>query len=68
MSGDDLCYAKAKQRGQKTFTLVEQDRTSVEAIAYWILLNIRTAPREKLQQALDDCIQWREFSVQKEAD
>lgn len=29
---DSQVHAKAKQRGQKTFTLVEQDRTTVKTI------------------------------------
>ena len=65
---DSLCHAKAKARGQKTFTLVAQDRSSVQTIAYWILLNIETCPAEKLHQAIDDCIAMREFPNKKNAD
>jgi hypothetical protein len=65
---DTNCHAKAKARNQRTFTLVEQDRSTVETIAYWILLNIRTCPAEKLHKAIDDCVAMRDFPNQKNAD
>jgi acyl-ACP thioesterase len=65
---DTRCFAKAKQRNQRTFTVVEQDCTAVPTIAYWILLNIETAPPEKLRQALEDCIAMRAFPAKKYAD
>lgn len=65
---DTQCHAKAKARKQRTFTLVEQDRSTVETIAHWIYLNIRTAPEAKLQEALHSCILMRDFSPQKDAD
>lgn len=65
---DDACHAKAKARGQRTFTLVEQDLSTVKTIAHWIYLNIETAPAEKLREALEDCITMRDFSPRKEAD
>lgn len=65
---DSIIHARAKARNQATFTLVEQDKTAVETIAYWILKNIRTAPPEKLHDALDACIRMREFPGQKSAD
>lgn len=65
---DTNVHARAKQRGQRTFTLVEQDRTAVETIAFWIYLNIHTAPPEKLHEALDSCILMREFAAVKNAD
>jgi hypothetical protein len=65
---DTQCHAKAKARGQRTFTLVEQDASSVKTIAHWIYLNIETAPPEKLHEALDDCIAMREFPNKKNAD
>jgi len=65
---DNLCFAKAKQRGQKTFTLVAQDASAVKTIAHWIYLNIETCPAEKLHQAIDDCIAMREFPNKKNAD
>ncbi len=66
--GDSRVHAKAKARGQRTFTLVEQDASTVKTIAHWIYLNIETAPPEKLREALDDCIAMREFPNKKNAD
>lgn len=65
---DSVVHARAKQRGQRTFTLVEQDRTAVETIAFWIQQNIRTAPPEKLHDALQRCIDMRDFPHPKSAD
>jgi hypothetical protein len=65
---DSNIHARAKQRHQRTFTLVEQDRTTVETIAHWIYLNIHTAPPEKLHSALDTCLEMREFAAVKNAD
>lgn len=65
---DTNCHAKAKQRGQKTFTLVEQDASAVKTIAHWIYLNIETAPAAKLHQAIDDCVVMRDFPNKKNAD
>jgi hypothetical protein len=50
---DTQCHARAKARGQATFTVVEQDITAPETICEWIKLNIHTAPLAKLQEALD---------------
>jgi hypothetical protein len=68
LNTDAQIHARAKERGQRTFTLVEQDRSSVEVIAYWILMNIHTAPSEKLHDALDVCLEMREFAAVKDAD
>jgi hypothetical protein len=65
---DTACHALAKQRGQRTFTLVEQDASTVKTIAHWIYLNIETAPPEKLKEALDACINMRDFPNKKNAD
>lgn len=65
---DATVFSKAQSRGQKTWTLVEQDATAVETIAHWIALNILTAPPEKLRRALEDCIAWRGFPSKKTAD
>ncbi len=65
---DTNIHARAKQRGQRTFTLVEQDASAVETIAEWIKLNIRTAPGPKLHDALETCIEMRAFPGQKNAD
>ena len=65
---DTAIHARAKDRNQRTFTLVEQDRSSVEVIAYWILMNIHTAPAEKLYRALNTCLEMREYAAVKNAD
>ena len=66
--GSETKVPLAKQRGQRTFTIVEQDATAVETIAYWILKNINTAPPKKLRDALEDCIAMRDFPAKKAAD
>jgi hypothetical protein len=65
---DSTCHAKAQQRGQGTFTLVEQDRSAPSTICWWILQNIETCPADKLRQALEDAIKWRDFPKRKTAD
>lgn len=65
---DTQCYARAKSRGQRTFTVVEQDATAVKTIAHWIYLNIETAPAKKLHEALDSCVLMRTFAHKKNAD
>lgn len=65
---DSQCHAKAKSRGQKTFTLVEQDVTTVETVAFWIMRNIHTAPEAKLRDALESCLAMRDFPNKKQAD
>jgi hypothetical protein len=65
---DTEVHARAKARNQRTFTLVEQDMTSVEVIAYWILKNIHTAPAQKLHDAVEICLEMREFGAVKHAD
>jgi hypothetical protein len=65
---DNRCFAKAKQRGQRTFTVIEQDKTAPSTIAWWILQNIETAPAEKLHEALQDAIDMRAYPNRKAAD
>lgn len=65
---DTAIHARAKTRGQRTFTLVEQDASAVDTIAYWILRNIHTAPPAKLHDALETCILMRDFPKKKTAD
>jgi hypothetical protein len=67
IAGDE-CYQRAKSRNQLTFTLIEQDRSSVQTIAFWILQNIQTAPEEKLYDALGIAIRMRDYSAVKDAD
>jgi hypothetical protein len=65
---DTQCHARAKSRGQRTFTLVEQDVTTPKVICEWIKENIETAPRQKLLEALDSAILMRDFPGRKHAD
>lgn len=65
---DTQYHARAKRRGQRTFTVVEQDATAVKTIAHWIYLNIETAPAEKLHEAIDSCVRMRYFENKKNAD
>lgn len=62
------CVQKAKARGDLTFTLVGQDFSSPEVIAYWIMKNIMTCPRKKLVEALDKAIRMRGLPNRKAAD
>ena len=64
---------RESQAAQSTYILYTRRARSkhvVEtiAIAYWILLNIRTCPAAKLHQAIDDCVAMRDFPTQKNAD
>ena len=65
---DTAIHAKAKRRGQETFTLVEQDITAVRTIAHWIELNIETAPEAKLRDALEKCLRMRNWKNKKVPD
>lgn len=64
----DKCYVKAKMRGEHTFTLVGQDRTSPSVVCEWIKQNIETAPPNKLRLALKDALEMRETRNRKAAD
>lgn len=65
---DTVIHANAKNRGEKTFTLIERDPTTVETIAFWVLKNIHTAPSKKLHDALEIAIQMRDFPNKKNAE
>lgn len=65
---DTQVHAKAKARGQETFTLVAQDRTAPRTILYWIQENFETAPPEKLRNAFERALRMREFLGRKWAD
>lgn len=65
---DCACYEKAQKRGDHTFTLVGQDRTSPRVIAFWILENMENAPAEKLRCALEDALAMRDTHKRKWAD
>jgi hypothetical protein len=65
---DTLCFTRAKERGQRTFTLVEQDESSPLLICLWIAENIETAPWEKLVNALETAFAMRSYGARKTAD
>lgn len=65
---DTAIHARAKKRGQETFTVVEQDITAVQTIAYWIMLNIEQAPEAKLRDALEKCLRMRNWKNKKVPD
>lgn len=62
---DTNCHARAKQRNQETFTLVEQDITTVRTIAHWIYENIEQASEAKLRDALEGYLRMRKFPNRK---
>jgi hypothetical protein len=63
---DDNCFIKAKARGQRTFTLVEQDMLSPAVIGEWIKLAlINGTSAEKIHQAVDDAIAMRDSKIGK---
>ncbi len=65
---DTIVHARAKQRGQATFTLVEQDRTAPQTICHWITANIETAPEDKLRTALEAALKFRKHPNRKDPD
>jgi hypothetical protein len=65
---DNACILRARQRGDKTFTLVGQDRSSPKTICFWIMENIETCPADKLLDALKDALLMRETAFRKNAD
>lgn len=63
---DNKCFEKARSRGQRTFTLVEQDVMAPIVIGEWIKQGIYTGvPREKLHAAIDDACDMRDSMVGK---
>lgn len=64
---DNSCFRKAQERQQRTFTLVEQDRSASKAILYWILLNWDTCPAAKLEDAFEDALAMRDSAIPKKA-
>jgi hypothetical protein len=65
---DTQVHARAKQRGQRTFTIVEQDITAPATICEWITRNIETASDAKLRDALESALEMRKFEKRKAAD
>lgn len=62
------CREKAEIRGDETFTLVGQDRSSPRTICFWIMENIETCPPQKLVAALNDAIRMTRTPKRKNAD
>lgn len=62
---DAACFIRAQQRGQGTFTLVEQDRTAPAVVLDWIARNFATAPANKLRDAFETALRWRDSNVAK---
>ena len=62
---DDECHVKAKERGQQTFTLVEQDASAPKTILFWIILNWDTCPIAKLRDAFEDALCMKASTVPK---
>jgi hypothetical protein len=67
MTNDD-CIKKAKERGDKIFSLVGQDLSSPTVICEWMKQNIETAPIAKLRNALEVAIEMRQTRNRKRAD
>ncbi len=65
---DAECFHKARSRGQRTFTLVEQDFSSPKTILYWILLNFDTLSDEKATDAFEDALAMRRYPKRKNPD
>jgi hypothetical protein len=65
---DAGCFARAQARGEQTFTLVAQDRSTPRTICFWIMENIETTPDEKLLDALKDALAMRVHPNRKAAD
>ena len=66
--GDRSSFDKAWKKGEQTFTLRAQDRTSTRCIAFWIMENIDSAPEEKLRHALEDALRTRKWRKRRWAD
>jgi len=65
---DEVCFVKARSRGQQTFTLVAQDITAARTIMFWLMENIETAPDEKLRDAFEDALRMRHYGNRRYAD
>lgn len=65
---DAECFRKASERGDATFTVVGQDRSSPRVICEWIKENIETCPEDKLHEALNRAIVMRNKHYRRAAD
>jgi hypothetical protein len=64
----ETAHQKAIRRGQRVFTLVEQDFTTPRTILFWMTENIETAPDSKLRSALEHALAFRRSGFRKHAD
>jgi hypothetical protein len=67
VSGDLGCFLRAYAKGEPTFTLRGQDRTSFATVVFWILQNPQ-ASASKLRDAFAKADRMREWKTQKAAD
>jgi hypothetical protein len=65
MMHDKTCHDKAVSRGQRTFTLVEQDVSTPRTILWWIMENFHTSPDDKLMDAFEDALAMKNSTVEK---
>lgn len=67
---DTQCHARAKLRGQETFTLVEQDLSAPTVLIEWIKQNIEHPETSdaKLRQAFEAALRWRKRAERKHPD
>ena len=66
---ENECHRKAVERGQQTFTVVEQDITAPLTILKWIELQIvmqgNKAPAGKLRDAFEDVLSMLYSDIEK---
>lgn len=62
---DRAVYEKAVKRIQRTFTLVEQDKSSPRTILFWIMENFYTSPDDKLYDAFEDALAMKNSTIEK---
>lgn len=65
MQHDNDCYTKAVKRGQRTWTLIEQDVSAPRTILFWISENLLTAPDAKLWDAFEDLMAFKNSAITK---
>ena len=65
---DKDCFDKAQARGDMTFTLVGQDRSSPKTILTWIMENFETCSDAKLSDAFRTAIAMKHHPKRKAAD
>jgi hypothetical protein len=65
MARDNTCFKKAQDRDQRTFTLVEQDKSAPLTILAWIVFNWDTSPEAKLMDAFEDALAMKRSAINK---